>query len=72
MDNNNLITGRRITIRLVELLEDVGVDKTTIKDIVYDIMTLPECDEILKQDKIVRSRLTKKQYNNLYWYNRSL
>ena len=72
MDNNNLITGRRITIRLVELLEDVGVDKTTIKDIVYDIMTLPECDEILKQDKIVRSRLTKKQYYNLYWYNRSL
>ena len=65
MDNNNLITGRRITIRLVELLEDVEVDKTTIRDIVYDIMTLPECDEILEQDKIVRSRLTKKQYNNL-------
>ena len=63
MDNNNLITGRRITIRLVELLEDV--DKTTIRDIVYDIMTLPECDKILEQDKIVRSRLTKKQYNNL-------
>lgn len=65
MDNNNLITGRRITIRLVELLEDVEVDKTTIRDIVYDIMTLPECDKILEQDKIVRSRLTKKQYNNL-------